>query len=114
MKLKPLGKKLVIYKVLALTGFIGGLLSFHFEWVAGFWLFFICFILGIAQVISISMDANMHKYDYRGYRHGADLLVEYEPSDAEYEIEKGWQNENEPINVSVNIEVKAKELKKEG
>ena len=106
MRLKPLGKKLVIYKVLTLAGLIGGLLSFHFEWVAAFWLFFVCFILGIAQVIRISMDANMNKYDYRGYRHGADLLVEYEPSDAEYETEKGWQDENEPINISVKIEVK--------
>ena len=114
MKLKPLGKKLFIFKVMALAGLIGCLLSFHFEWIVLFWLFFVCFLIGIAQVISISMDANMHKYDYRGYRHGPDILVEYETSDAEYKFEKGWQDENEPIVVNVDVEVKSKELKKEG
>lgn len=114
MKLKRLGKKLVIYKVMALAGLIGGLLSFHFGWVALFWLFFVCFLLGIALVISISMDANMYKYDYRGHRHGPDILVEYEPEDAEYEREKGWQDEKEPITVNVQLEVKTKDIKKEG
>ena len=109
MKLKRLGKKLVIYKVMTLTGLIGGLLSFHFEWIALFWLCFVFFLLGISQVIIISMDANMHKYDFRGHRHGPDLLVEYEPSDAEYESEKVWQDENEPIVVNVDVEVKTKE-----
>ena len=56
----------------------------------------------------------MHKYDYRGYRHGPDILVEYETSDADYKFEKGWQDENEPIVVNVDVEVKSKELKKEG
>lgn len=109
MKLKRLGKKLVIYKMMALVGLIGCLLSFHFEWIALFWLFFVCFLLGISQVINISMDANMNKYDFRGHRHGADLLVEYEPSDAEYESEKVWQDENEPININIEVEVKTKE-----
>ena len=109
MKLKRLGKKLFINKVMAFVGLIGCLLSFHFEWIALFWLFFICFLLGISQVIIISMDANMHKYDFRGHRHGPDLLVEYEPSDAEYESEKVWQDDNEPINVNVEVEVKTKE-----
>ena len=40
--------------------------------------------------------------------HGSDLLVEYEPEDAEYEREKGWQDENEPIVVNVDVEVKTK------
>ena len=109
MKLKRLGKKLFIYKAIAFVGLIGGLLSFHFEWIALFWLFFVCFLLGISQVIIITMDANMHKYDFRGHRHGPDLLVEYEPSDAEYESEKVWQDDNEPINVNVEVEVKTKE-----
>ncbi len=51
----------------------------------------------------------MHKYDFRGHRHGPDLQVEYEPSDAEYESEKVWQDENEPIVVNVDVEVKTKE-----
>ena len=88
MILKPLGKKLAFYKVMALVGFIGALASFYFEWIAAFWVFLACLILGIAQVISISMSANLHKYDHKGRRHGPDILKEYEPGDAEYEREK--------------------------
>ena len=95
--------------LMAFVSIIGIGLSFYFEWIPVFWLFFVCFLLGITQVIIISMDANMNKYDFRGHRHGADMLVEYEPSDAEYESEKVWQDENEPININVDVEVKTKE-----
>ena len=63
MRLKPLGKKLAFYKVMALAGFVGTLASFYLGWIATFWVFLACLIWGIAQVISISMNANLHKYD---------------------------------------------------
>ena len=105
MKLKPLGKKLAFYKVIALVGFIGALASFYYGWIAVFWVFLACLILGIAQVISISMNANLHKYDHKGRRQGPDILKEYEPCDAEYEREKNWQDNGEPLNVNIDVEV---------
>lgn len=74
MKLKPLGKKLAFYKVMILVGLVGTLASFYFGWIAFFWVFLACLILGIAQEISITMDANFHKYDPKGRQHGPDIL----------------------------------------
>ena len=108
MRLKPLGKKLAFYKVMALAGLIGALASFYFGWIAAFWVFLACLIFGIAQVISISMSANLHKFDHKGRQHGPDILKEYEPGDAEYEREKAWQDDGEPITVNVNLEVTTK------
>ena len=109
MKLKPLGKKLAFYKIIALAGFVGILTSFYYGWIAAFWVFLACLIVGIAQVISISMDANLHKYDHKGRQHGPDILKEYEPGDSEYEREKTWQDDSEPIIVNVNMEVTTKD-----
>ncbi len=109
MKLTPLGKKLKFYMLMVFVSIIGIGLSFYFVWIPVFWVLVICLIWSAAQVISIGMDANLHKYNYKGQRHGSDLLVEYEPEDAEYEREKGWQDENEPIVVNVDVEVKTKE-----
>ena len=105
MKLKPLGKKLVFYKVITLVGLVGAIASFYYGWVAAFWVFIACLIIGLAQVISISMSANLHKYDHKGRQHGPDILKKYEPGDAEYEKEKAWQDDGEPMNVNIDVEV---------
>ncbi len=105
MKLKPLGKKLVFYKVITLVGLVGAIASFYYGWVAAFWVFIACLIIGLAQVISISMSANLHKYDHKGRQHGPDILKKYEPGDAEYEKEKAWQDDGEPLNVNIEVEV---------
>jgi hypothetical protein len=105
MKLKPLGKKLVFYKVITLVGLVGAIASFYYGWVAAFWVFIACLIIGLAQVISISMSANLHKYDHKGRQHGPDILKKYEPGDAEYEKEKAWQDDGEPLNVNIDVEV---------
>lgn len=109
MKLKPLGKKLAFYKVMAMVGFVGTLSSFYFGWIAAFWAFLACLTLGVSQVISISMDANLHKYDHKGRQHGPDILKEYEPGDADYEREKAWQDDGDSIIVNVNMEVTTKD-----
>ena len=105
MKLKPLGKKLVFYKVITLVGLVGAIASFYYGWVTAFWVFIACLIIGLAQVISISMSANLHKYDHKGRQHGPDILKKYEPGDAEYEKEKAWQDDGEPMNVNIDVEV---------
>ena len=105
MKLKPLGKKLVFYKVITLVGLVGAIASFYYGWVAAFWVFIACLIIGLAQVISISMSANLHKYDHKGRQHGPDIFKKYEPGDAEYEKEKAWQDDGEPMNVNIDVEV---------
>lgn len=106
MKRTPLGKRFTIYKVLALVGLIGMILSFHFHWVPAFWIFTICFILCLALVISIGMNAKLHKYNHMGERQGPDILRVYESDDTEYSYEKEWQEDGDPIKVDVNIEIK--------
>lgn len=108
MKRKPLGKRLTFYKVLVLIGISGMILSFHFHWVPAFWIFTICLILSLALVISIGMNARLHKYNHKGERQGPDILKVYEPGDPEYEYEKEWQEDGDPIKMDVNIEIKTR------
>ena len=105
MKLKPLGKKRRTYQIMTLIGAIGAALSVYFGWGGLFWICFFGFIIGIAQVIDITMDANLQKYNFKGERHGSDPLVEYEPGDAEYKYEKKWQDEDETLTINVDVEV---------
>lgn len=106
MKRTPLGKRFTLYKILALVGVIGMIFSFQFQWVPAFWIFTICSILSLALVISIGMNARLHKYNHKGERHGPDILKVYEPGDSEYEYEKEWQDDGNSIKVDVNIEIK--------
>ena len=106
MRRTPLGKRLTFYKVLALAGVIGMILSFQFHWVPIFWAFTICLILSLALVISIGVNARLQKFNHKGERHGPDILRIYEPGDPEYEYEKEWQEDRYPITVDVNIEFK--------
>ena len=105
MKLKPLGKKQKYYQRMTLIGAIGAAFSVYFGWGGLFWLFFIAFIVGLALVIDLMMDANLQKYNFKGERHGSDPLVEYEPGDAEYKYEKKWQDEDETLTINVDVEV---------
>ena len=61
------------------------------------------------KVLSIGINANIHKYNHRGERHGPDILKEYEPADAEYKYEKEWQEDGDPISVDVDVKVTTEE-----
>ena len=112
MKLKPLGKKLAFYRLLVMVGVIGLTVTFRFEWVGAFWVCVFCVVWGLSRVWGIALDANITKYGLWGRRCGPDMLVEYEPGDVEFEREKVWQNDNEPLEMNFDIEVTTKENRK--
>lgn len=106
MKLKPLGKKLALYRALVVAGLVGLAVSFHFDWVGVFWVCVLCVIWCGARVCDIALDANFAKYGLWGYRCGPDLLVEYEPGDVEFEREKVWQSDTLEVNIDVEVTTK--------
>ena len=109
MKLKPLGKKLALYRALVVAGLVGLAVSFYLEWPGVFWVCVLCVIYCGARVCDIALYANTSKYGLWGYRCGPDLLVEYEPGDVEFEREKAWQSDTLEINIDVNVKTNDKQ-----
>lgn len=90
MKLKPLGRKLAVSQTVALVSLVGLPIAFALGWSVVFCTCLVALVVSASRAISISIDANYTKYGLFGFR-GPDQLVEYEPTDTDYETEKHWQ-----------------------
>ncbi len=92
MKLKPLGRKLAAYQIIALISLAGLPVAFALGWPVVFCICLVAFIVSESLAVGICIDANYAKYGLFGFRRGPDQLVEYEPKDKEYEAERQWQD----------------------